>query len=60
MQKDFSSLFEILDKKELNAKKFLAFYPKVDMKNEIFTFISAAEISEKEYNAINLPAKFSK
>ena len=60
MMKDFTTIGELLEKKEIKGKKMLAFYPKVDMKTNIFTFISSVQISEKDYNSLELPKKFLK
>jgi len=60
MMKDFDILGELFEKNEVKGKKVFAFYPKVDMKKNIFTFISSIQVSEKDFNKLELPKKFKK
>lgn len=60
MWKDFPALAEFLEKKWIKGKKPLAFYPDANMKTDIFTFVTSLQISEKDFNTLEIPAKYTK
>jgi len=56
MKEDFWKVMQCISRNEIIPEKYISFYPEVDMKKGIFSYIAAVSVSQADYKKVSLDA----